>query len=255
MDTLVFSHMILALGVVALAGLIHGGFGLGFPMVATPLLALLTDVQTAILLTLAPNIAVNFYSMLRGGGWSASLGRYWPVAMWMVLGTILGTLWLVSVDPNPFRLLLAATLVLYLVSDRFKERNLWGWMRGPERITNAGVGLTAGALAGTVNVSAPLLVAYFLELRLAPLILVQTINLCFLVGKSTQAVTFSVLGLLGPTLLLWSLPLAVMAMLGLLIGIAVRERVSVAVYRGWLRGFLWLMSGLLVVQFFMEAFG
>jgi uncharacterized membrane protein YfcA len=36
------------------AAFIHGSIGFGFPMVATPLLALITDIQTAIILTLIP---------------------------------------------------------------------------------------------------------------------------------------------------------------------------------------------------------
>ncbi|MFP4683724.1 MAG: sulfite exporter TauE/SafE family protein, partial [Ectothiorhodospira sp.] len=95
----------LALGVCLLAGLVHGAFGLGFPLVATPLLALMTDVKTAILLTLAPNIAVNLWSLVRGGGWRERVARYWPVALWMLAGSAVGTLLLAAMDPNPFRLL------------------------------------------------------------------------------------------------------------------------------------------------------
>lgn len=252
MGTFVLADILPFLAVVTVAGLIHGTFGLGFPMVATPPIALMTDVKTAILLTLAPNIAVNIYSMLRGGDWSSSLGRYWPVAFWILLGSALGTVWLVSVDPNPFRLLLAAALVLYLLRDRFQALDAWGWIRKREKLAGAGMGLTAGILGGTVNVTGPVVMIYFMELRVAPLVLVQAINLCFLVGKTTQAVTFAVLGLFGSTLLLLSLPLGVMALIGLRTGMALRDRVSVEVFRGWLRGLLWVMAGMLIVQFLLE---
>ena len=85
------NEVLIAALIVTLAGLVHGTLGLGFPMVAPPVLALLTDVQTAILLTLAPNIAVNLWSMLRGGNLSESVGRYWPVAVWMLIGSAVGT--------------------------------------------------------------------------------------------------------------------------------------------------------------------
>ena len=49
----------MALPVILLAALVHGIFGIGFPMVATPLLALFTDVLTAVLITLLPTMAVN----------------------------------------------------------------------------------------------------------------------------------------------------------------------------------------------------
>ncbi|ANB01843.1 MAG: sulfite exporter TauE/SafE family protein [Chromatiaceae bacterium] len=244
-------EILIALIVTLVAGLVHGAFGLGFPMVATPVLALFTDVMTAILLTLAPNVAVNLWSLLRGGGWRESVARYWPVAVWMLVGSGIGTLILVAMDPNPFRLLLAATVVLYLVSDQLKRVN-WSWMRQYPGPSGAGAGLVGGILGGTVNVGGPALMIYFLELRIAPLVLVQAINLCFLLGKSTQALTFAALGLLGLELLWLSLPLAITALIGLRAGMWIRERVNANTYRGWLRGLLWLLCILLVVEFFRE---
>jgi len=247
-------YMLLALGVVLLGGLVHGTFGVGFPLVSTPLLALMTDVKTAILLTLAANILVNGYSMLRGGDWAASLGRFWPIAVWMPLGAALGTLWLVAVDPNPFRLLLAATMVFYLTSHYFRDLD-WSWIPRHPQASGAGFGIGAGVLSGTVNVGGPALMIYFLEMKVAPLVLVQAINLAFFVSKITQAATFAALGYLGLELLLWSLPLALVSLGGLRAGMALRERVPADRFRGWLRGLLWLMAGMLVVQFFLELSG
>lgn len=241
--------ILIALTVSLIAGLVHGAFGLGFPMVATPILALLTDVQTAILLTLAPNIAVNLWSLIRGGDWWESVVRYWPVALWMLAGSAVGTLILVALDPNPFRLLLAATVVLYLLSDRLKQVD-WSWIRRHPEPSGIGAGFFGGVLGGTVNVGGPVLMIYFLELRIAPLVLVQAINLCFLLGKTMQTLTFSVLGVLNAELLWLSLPLGVVALVGLRLGMGIRERVVADTYRGWLRALLWLLCGLLVVQFF-----
>ncbi|SEP86805.1 hypothetical protein SAMN05421693_10888 [Ectothiorhodospira magna] len=217
-------------------------------MIATPILALVTDVKTAILLTLAPNIAVNLWSLIRGGNWLDSVVRFWPVAGWMLVGSALGTLVLVAMDPNPFRLLLAATVVLYLLSDQIKRIN-WNWIGRHPKASGAGAGLLGGLLGGTVNVGGPVMMIYFLELRLAPVVLVQAINLCFLLGKGTQAVTFALLGMLGPNLLLLSLPLGITALIGLRGGMWLRERVAADTYRGWLKGLLWVLSILLVVQF------
>ncbi len=247
--TLGWEEMVIVLAVNLMAGLVHGAFGLGFPMVVTPILALLTDVQTAILLTLAPNIAVNLWSLVRGGGWWESVVRYWPVALWMLVGSAVGTLILVALDPNPFRLLLAATIVLYLLSERLKQID-WRWIRHYPRSSGAGAGFLGGMLGGTVNVGGPVLMIYFLELRIAPLVLVQAINLCFLLGKTMQTLTFSVLGVLSAELVWLSLPLGVAALVGLRLGMAIRERVAADTYRGWLRALLWLLCGLLVVQFF-----
>lgn len=243
--------IVIALATSLAAGFVHGCFGLGFPFIVTPVLALVTDVKTAILLTLAPNIAVNVWSVLRGGGWWRSVARFWPVALAAPVGAALGTLLLVALDPNPFRLLLAATIVLYLVSHRL-ERVDWSWIRRHPRGSGVGAGLGSGLLGGTVNVGGPVLMIYFLELRVAPLMMVQGINLCFLFSKGTQAATFALLGELGLALLSWSLLLAVAALAGLRAGMAVREHMDPEAYRGWLRGLLWGLCTMLVVQFFRD---
>ena len=87
-----------------LAGLVHGILGLGFPMLATPLLAILVDMRSAVLITLLPTITVNLISILRGGRWSDSIGRYWPLALMIPIGTVAGTWLLVNLDPGPYKL-------------------------------------------------------------------------------------------------------------------------------------------------------
>src|SRR5262245_63776195 len=99
-----------AAGALFLAGITQGALGFGFPTISTPALMLLTDVKTAIILNLLPNFTVNVISMLSGGNWSASLGRYWPVAVWVMIGSWLGASFLVISPQEPIRLLLAAII-------------------------------------------------------------------------------------------------------------------------------------------------
>lgn len=220
-------------------------------MVATPVLALLTDVQSAILLTLAPTLAVNLWSMLHGGNLWTNVSRFWPIAIWMLVGSALGTVLLVYSDPNPFRLLLAAVIVLYLLSDVLKQIP-WGWIRVYPRASGSAAGFMGGMLAGTVNVGGPTLMIYFLEMRVAPLVFIQSINFSFFLSKSTQTATFAVLGQLSIALLLFSIPLGIMALAGLRAGMWIRDRYSADAYRSWLRALLWVLVVLLVVQFFRQ---
>lgn len=106
-----------------------------------------------------------------------------------------------------------------------------------------------------MNVGGPVLMIFFLEMKVAPLVLVQAINLAFFVSKIAQAGTFAVLGYFGLDLLLWSLPLALISLAGLRAGMALRDRVPADRFRGWLRGLLWLMAGMLVVQFLPSSLG
>ena len=98
--------------IVIVAGLAHGTLGFGFPLVSTPLVALLVDVKTAVLVTVVPNIALNLISVARGGKWGQSVGEHWPLAGWVVIGTFFGTRLLLTLRPEPLQLLLAVIIVL-----------------------------------------------------------------------------------------------------------------------------------------------
>ncbi len=239
------------LAAVALGGLVHGALGIGFPMVSTPIIALATDVRTAILLTLLPTMAVNLVSIYRGGRWGESLGRYWPVAAWMLVGSVLGTWLLMVLDPAPFRLLLAALILFYLYSSAVRRLGLWSWIGHHPRLSGAGFGAVAGVLGGTVNVAVPVLIIYFTELGLGPTALVQILNLCFFGGKLAQTGTFGLGGQFTDSIAALSLPLTVMAGLTLAVGIRLRERVDTNTYRRWLRQLLLVIAGVLVVQYLM----
>lgn len=248
MEGLSASAIVVVLLVVTFAGLVHGSMGNGFPMIATPILAVITDVQSAILLTLAANIAVNLWSTIHGGNLSESVGRFWPVVVWILLGSALGTMLLIAMDPNPFRLLLAAIILFYLFSDRMSFVS-WDWIRRHPRGSGVGTGVAAGLLGGTVNVSAPLTIVYLREMRVSPLVMVQTLNLSFLLGKSAQTVTFIAFGLFDLKLLLWSIPIGLAALAGLRVGMVIRSRISPESFVTALRFMLWALALMLILQF------
>ncbi len=233
-----------------LAGLVHGALGLGFPMLATPLLAIMIDIRSAILLTLLPTITVNLISILRGGRWSESIGRYWPLAVLIPVGAVTGTWVLVSVDPAPLRLLLAAVILLHLFRDRLRGLNL-DWVRSHTWTAYLVFGLTAGFSAGTVNVMVPLLIIFALQVGMTPLAMVQVFNLCFLAGKTAQVGAFAYSGVSILPLLAGTLPFAAIAAVALMFGMRIKERVDAETYRGWLHGVLVVMVVVLVAQYFL----
>ena len=64
MPELDFWLLIFVVPAIAFAGWVHGALGLGFPLVATPLIAIFVDVKAAILITLLPTATVNVASVL-----------------------------------------------------------------------------------------------------------------------------------------------------------------------------------------------
>ena len=234
-------------GIILFAGLVHGTLGIGFPLMATPLIAMMTDVRSAMVMLLLPTLCINLANVLRGGNWHRSIGRFWPMALWGAAGSLLGTHLLVVTDPAPYRLLLAGAILLYLNVHRFGMR--MEWIRRRPNLAVSVFGLAGGILAGTVNVMLPALVIFALEMGLAPTAMIQTFNFCFLCGKIAQGVVFAASGILSAPILAATLPLAVAGLAALSAGMVFRSRIEEQVYRGWLRKVLFLLSMLLIGQY------
>jgi uncharacterized membrane protein YfcA len=237
---------ILSIAVLLLAAYIHGAAGFGFPLVATPLLVLSMDLRSAILLTLLPTIAINLVSIVSEPRWREALRRFWPIPLFTMVGSVLGTQVLLSVDPEPFRLLLALVLVAFLLLDRRRSG-------GPERrvpgIGLALLGLGMGLMAGLVNVFSPIVVAFALYTRMSPALMVATFNLSFITSKTGQLMSFAAGDALDPSVIRLALIALPLVLLALWIGIRLRRRLDQDAYRVWLRRALWV----LVAAVFVEA--
>ncbi len=85
---------------------------------------------------------------------------------------------------------------------------------------------------------------------MSKLAMVQVFNLCFLAGKTAQVGAFAFSGFLTAPMLVATLPFAAVAAVALLVGMRIRDRVDGDAYRRWLRRVLWVMVGVLTVQFF-----
>jgi uncharacterized membrane protein YfcA len=233
--------------VMVVAGLAHGTMGFGFPLISTPMIAMATDIRTAVLLSLFPNLAVNVVSIVRGGNWRASIAHYWPVAAYVLIGTIVGTRVLLLADPEPLKLLLALMIVVYLQQARLRGID-WSWLARNPRGSAALFGLVAGFLSGTVNVALPPLVIYFMALGLDALAMTQILNLCFLVGRGTQAVTFGLSGHLGAATFIATVPLTAVSLAAVFTGMRIQGRLRPEVFQGLLRKVLWVMALILAAQ-------
>lgn len=237
--------------IMLLAGLAHGVLGLGFALVSTILVTLITDIRMAIVVNLVPTLATTFISMLRGGNYRHSLGAYWSLPLYIMAGSYAGARLLLVSPQAPFTLLLAVLVLAYLQVERL-ELASWTAIKKHRQIATAIFGLAAGIANSTANIAAPPLLIYFLALQAEPKTIVQALNLCFFAAKSTQTATLVAVGRLGMGALGTSIPFAVVAVAAMLVGIRVRERVNAITYRRWMIKVLWVSVGLLLVQFFRQ---
>ena len=239
-----------SIAAIFMAGLVHGSFGFGFPMVATPLIALFSDIFTAVLLTLLPTIFVNLSIIGRAGlDHLQSLGNHLLVIPFALLGTILGSMLLLWVDPQPFLLVLAAAILLYLYQDRLQKVE-FGWVRRHTLLSYAVFGITGGLMAGTVNVMLPVLIILFMELRIAATSMIVLFNVNFLTGKVTQLMYFLYADIPHmQDIMMTALWLVPAALTGLLLGIRIRRLISSERYLKVLRGMLWVITITLIARF------
>lgn len=232
-----------------LAGFGHGALGFGFPLVATPLVALVIDMRAAIGLLGPATLALVVISALRGGGFLRLLREYWFLPPAMALGAWAGTRLLLVTPAEPFLLVLAAVILVYLNLDRLGR----GRSRAVERLrvpVGIGVGLVAGALEAMVSVAMPPLLIYFLMIGIGPAQVVQAVNFSFIFSNGSRVATWAASGAMPPATWIFAVALIVPAVAALFAGMRVRERIDAVTYRKWLRGALWVMAGLLVLQYF-----
>lgn len=230
-----------------IAGVAHGVSGFGFPLISTPVVALFTDVRTAVVMTLLPNIAVNLISLAKGGNWRESLGKYWPVAVYVVIGTLIGTRLILVTPPEPLKLLLAVIIVVYLKQNAFTRVD-WRVINRHPKAAGLAFGLLGGILSGAVNVALPPLLIYFTSLGLAPTAMTQILNLCFLAGRSTQVMAFGGVGQMGAEVLVTAVPAVAAAIIGVMAGGYFQAKISPASWRIFIRAVLWLLALLLIGQ-------
>jgi uncharacterized membrane protein YfcA len=233
--------------VVAAAGLLQGAIGFGFPVIATPLLAMLMDIRTAIVVTVVPNMVTGLVAILRGGNWRSSLGRHWPVALWTIPGALIGTKFLIFAPQDWLKLFLAVALFVYLRQEALNRVD-WTVVRTHPKRSGAVAGFLGGFLSGAVNVALPPLLIYFSALGLSTLVMTQVMNLCFLSARLVQTGALAVAGQIDRAAIIASIPLTAIAIFTMWFGWRIQDRVDAKTYKKMLRVFLWAMAIGLAVQ-------
>ncbi|AXM99030.1 sulfite exporter TauE/SafE family protein [Pseudomonas plecoglossicida] len=220
---------LLVIATFLLAGAVKGVIGLGLPTIAMGLLGLAMSPAQAAALLIVPSTLTNLWQLAAGGHLLALLRRLGAMLAMIFIGTLLGSAWL-GIDSGPWAVHgLGAALVVYalygLVAPALRvgsERE--GWL-GPL------CGLVTGVVTAATGVFVMPAVPYLQSLGLTRDEMIQALGLSFTV--STVALAFGLAGqdALGGQALGASLLMLAPALLGMLAGQWLRQRISAPLFK------------------------
>jgi uncharacterized protein len=234
--------------VLALAGFIQGTLGFGYPFVATPLITMVSDMRTAVIIVLLPTLVTTVVTLATSGSLRSTLDRFWMMPIYAMLGAIAGTGIFIAAPAAPYSLLLALLIIGYLNLEHI-ARGEWPLVRRHERAIAPVAGMAAGLFEGTANVAAPPLIIFYLALGLTPAMLVQALCICFVVGKLTQFVMLTAGGGVSAGQWLATLPYILVSMATFFVGLRIRNRINAQTYRIWVKRALLVIALLLLAQY------
>lgn len=207
-----------------LGAVVKGVTGMGYPILAVPIISLVGGVELAVVAVAAPNLAANValcWHARAGRGEARDLGR---LVGWGIGGAVIGTIALVQLPDEPLLTVLAVTIVVFVVQ----------YLRHPElrvapdvaRRWSPVAGTATGLMQGAVGVSGPVVATWLHGYRLPREAYVYSITMLFGVTGAVQLAVLLAQGEM-TTVRAWaSLAAAIPAALALRLGVRLRARLA-----------------------------
>lgn len=241
-----FAVIVLASGAGAL---VKGVTGMGYPVLAVPLIALVADMETAVVVVALPNLAANAYLC-----WHArdhrhearTLGR---LVGWGTVGAVIGTLALVHLPDAPLRIALAAVILGFVA--QFVRRPHLHIGEAAGRRWSPAVGTVAGLMQGAVGVSGPVVATWMHGYRLSRDAFVFAVTVVFGVTGAVQIVVLAVQGRFDADLLLQASVASVAVAVMIPVGIRLRRELDVEAFQKAVLAVLAVSAVFLVADVFV----
>jgi uncharacterized membrane protein YfcA len=178
------------------AAYVKGLTGMGFPLIATPMIALLLDIRTAVIILVIPNILMDLTLAVRTSSPTNIFRRYSWLLLMTAVGVFLGTKTLVMLPLWVLNLSLAVMILIFVGSNLFQHN----YQVSPslEGFLSPIAGFVGGFLNGMTNVGAPATAAYLYSLRLPKRDFIKSIATIFIVSKIVQLIAITTWNLFNP---------------------------------------------------------
>jgi hypothetical protein len=228
------------------AAFVKGASGIGFPLIATPTVALLLDIRVAITILIIPNIVMDVTQVFRGGFPFEVFRRFTGFFLLTTIGVFLGTKVLVSLPLWVLNFCLGIMVLVFVFSN---------WLRfeftiSPrvERIISLPAGFISGFLNGMTNAAGPALAIYLYSLKLQKRDFIKSIATIFVFTKLSQLVAVSTWNLFSWSTLSLSLSVTVFVLLGFYGGLKTQDRVNHQTFSRCLMILLFVIGLILVLR-------
>lgn len=219
-------------------------------MVATALLSLFMDMQSAIILTIVPTIIINIFTIISIKKFLYLIKEYFLLAFFALVRSTIGTLILIRFETDIYKLLLAFMIFFYLFLDAYRidfDLNKFSKFG-----TTLFFGFSAGFIGGLTNVIASILIIYTLGMKMEKDNTIVALNLSFLFGKLSQLLIFSFEEnnhlILSPYVLFAYI-------ISLLTGIFINKKIPVRVYKSIMKKVLAIIAIMLIIQLILGKSG
>lgn len=233
------------------AAFVKGATGLGFPLIATPTVALLLDIRIAVTILILPNLLMDVTQVFRDGFPSAVLNRFKSMIGLTIVGVFLGTMVLVMMPLWALNFCLGVMVIVFVISNLLQ----FDFTVSPaaEKIFSPIVGFLSGFLNGMTNAAGPVLAIYFYSLKLEKRNFVKSVATIFMITKATQLVAVSTWNLFNWNTLTLSLQVVLFTMLGFFAGLKTQDRVNQKTFSRGLMVLLSIVGVILITRALIQA--
>ena len=186
------AEIAVVLGASLLGAFVKSVTGMGYPLLAVPIIALALGIEDAVVIVSGPNAVANAALCWQARDGRAGTRDLPVLVVTGFLGAFLGTFLFVTLPEDPLLVLLALTVVVFVVN----------FLRSPElRLDPATthrwspvVGSIAGVMQGALGVSGPVVGAWMHGYRLTSQAYVFSVTMIFGVAGSVQLVLLALTG-------------------------------------------------------------